>query len=119
MLSLFILNIMRRRSDGKTPWKGAVPSLRMAKNPPRPRDPNQLGKLVVDLATGQAQEIDPNAGKDQKMAALGRKGGAKGGTARAANLSAKERSESAKRAAEARWGKQGAAASHSEATGRL
>ncbi|HEX4435435.1 MAG TPA: hypothetical protein VH061_01445 [Solirubrobacteraceae bacterium] len=77
----------------------------MAKPPPRPRDPSQLGKLVVDLATGQAQEVDPNAGKDQKMAALGRKGGAAGGKTRAKRLTPAERSESAKRAAEARWAK--------------
>lgn len=69
----------------------------------RPRDPNQLGKLIVDLATGEAQEPDPNKGKDPAAVALGRKGGLKGGKARAARLTAKQRSESAKKAAEARW----------------
>jgi hypothetical protein len=73
----------------------------------RPRDPNQLGKLIVDLATGQATEPDPDADKDPAAVALGRKGGLKGGKARAAKMTKKQRSESAKKAAQARWaGKQ-------------
>jgi hypothetical protein len=69
----------------------------------RPRDPNQLGKLIVDLATGEAKEPDPDEGKDPAAVALGRKGGLKGGKARAAKMTAKERSEAAAKAAEARW----------------
>lgn len=75
------------------------------RSPKRPRDPNQLGKLIVDLATGEATELDPDEGKDPAAVALGRKGGLKGGKARAAMMSAKERSDAAKRAAEARWNK--------------
>ena len=37
---------------------------------------------------------------------MGRKGGKIGGTARAANMTAKQRSESARRAVQARWAKQ-------------
>ncbi len=70
----------------------------------RPRDPSQLGKLIVDLATGEATEPDPNAGKDPAAVALGRKGGLKGGKARAARMTAEERSAAARKAAEARWG---------------
>lgn len=69
----------------------------------RPRDPNQLGKLIVDLATGEATEPNPDNGKDPAAVALGRKGGLKGGKARAAKMSAKERSDAAKKAAQARW----------------
>ncbi|MFZ2114573.1 MAG: hypothetical protein WAU77_12700 [Solirubrobacteraceae bacterium] len=69
----------------------------------RPRDPNQLGKLIVDLATGEATEIDPNAGKDAAAVELGRKGGLKGGKARAAKMTPEQRSEAARRAAQARW----------------
>lgn len=69
----------------------------------RPRDPNQLGKLIVDLATGEVTEPDPDAGKDPAAVALGRKGGLRGGKARAAKMTQQERSEAAKRAAEARW----------------
>lgn len=71
----------------------------------RPRDPNQLGKLVVDIATGEASEAAPDAGKDPAAVALGRKGGLKGGKARAEKMTAEQRSESARRAARARWSK--------------
>jgi hypothetical protein len=33
--------------------------LGMAKNPKRPRDPNQLAKLIVDIATGQIEDREP------------------------------------------------------------
>lgn len=69
----------------------------------RPRDPNQLAKLIVDIATGEAAETDPDSDKNPAAVALGRKGGLKGGKARAEKLSAAERSASAKRAANARW----------------
>lgn len=42
-------------------------------------------------------------GKDPAAVALGRKGGLKGGKARAAKLTAEQRSQIAKRAASARW----------------
>lgn len=73
------------------------------KKPKRPRDANQLAKNIVDLATGQAEEVDPDAGKDPAAVARGKKGGAKGGPARAEKLTAEERSEIAKKAAQARW----------------
>jgi hypothetical protein len=65
----------------------------------RPRDPNQLAKFIVDLATGEVEAKNPAA------VALGRRGGLIGGKARAKALSAKRRSEIAKRAAAKRWGK--------------
>lgn len=43
--------------------------------------------------------------KDPAAVALGRKGGQKGGPARAAKLTPKERSESARKAVQARWAK--------------
>jgi hypothetical protein len=69
----------------------------------RPRDPNQLAKLVVDIATGEAQDTSVDASKNPAAVALGRKGGLKGGKARAAKLTPDERSEAARRAARARW----------------
>ena len=77
----------------------------MAKRPKRPRDPNQLGKLIVDLATGQAKEpaSEPDT-RNPAAVALGKLGGAKGGKARAARMTKKQRSEAAKKAARARWG---------------
>jgi hypothetical protein len=71
---------------------------------PRPRDPVQLGKLIGDILTGQVEDrapIDPN--KDLAAAAMGRKGGLKGGRARADSMSPQRRSEIAKKAAAKRW----------------
>jgi len=75
------------------------------KNPKRPRDANQLAKSIVDLTTGETEEENPDAGKDPAAVALGRKGGLKGGKARAAKMTKEERSEAARKAAKARWGK--------------
>jgi hypothetical protein len=71
----------------------------------RPRDVNELGRQIVDEATGEAPQSDPDEGKDPAAVALGRKGGLKGGKARAAKLTAKQRTESAQKAARARWAK--------------
>ncbi|MBN4050488.1 histone H1 [Gammaproteobacteria bacterium AH-315-M22] len=78
----------------------------MTKKPKRPRDANQLAKSIVDLTTGDVEEEKPvDDGKDPAAVALGRKGGLKGGKARAANMNKEERSEAARKAAKARWGK--------------
>lgn len=77
----------------------------MARKSKQPKDPNQLAKSIVDLATGETEEtITPDAAKLAAQA-LGRLGGLKGGKARAEKLSAKRRSEIAKAAAKARWHK--------------
>lgn len=68
-------------------------------NPTRPRDPNQLAKLIADIATGQG----PDEPIVPSPAERGREGGKKGGPARARKLSAAERSKIAKKAAAARW----------------
>jgi hypothetical protein len=76
---------------------------------PRPRDPVQLGKLIGDILTGQVEDRAPNrpedAHKDQAAVSLGRKGGLKGGNARAAKMTPEQRAETARKAAKARWGK--------------
>jgi hypothetical protein len=75
------------------------------KRPKRPRDPNQLGKLIVELSVGEIEEgASP---PDTPAVAVARSGGLKGGKARAKKLSATRRSEIAKKAAEKRWGKRG------------
>jgi hypothetical protein len=74
---------------------------------PRPRDPVQLGKLIGDILTGQVEdraappEDDPN--KDPAAVALGRKGGLKGGSARADSLTPERRKKIAEDAARKRW----------------
>lgn len=79
----------------------------MPDRPRRPRDTNQLAKLVVDLTTGEKHEYDERAQPTKNPAAveLGRLGGLKGGNARAAKLSPARRAEIARRAAQARYGK--------------
>lgn len=71
----------------------------------RPTDTNQRAKNIVDIATGESEDsaIPPSDEVKAAAAALGRLGGLKGGKARAKILSAKERSEIAKNAAQARW----------------
>lgn len=73
--------------------------------PKRPRDVNQLAKLVADLATGQAELPKTDEGKDPAAVSLGRRGGLKGGKSRAASLSSTQRSEIARKGATARWKK--------------
>lgn len=69
--------------------------------PKRPRDPNQLAKMIVDIATG---ELDDTVSESKRNPSKrGRAGGLKGGKARAATLSARKRRAIAKRAAKARW----------------
>jgi len=76
----------------------------MPKRSSKPRDVNSLARSIVDEATGEAEAPpDPDAGKDPAAVALGRRGGLKGGKARAEKLSAKQRSEIAKKAAATRW----------------
>ena len=69
----------------------------------RPRDVNQLAKLVVDIATGEVEDAPEDAEKNPAAVELGRKGGLKGGNARAAKMTPEQRSEAARRAARARW----------------
>lgn len=78
----------------------------MAKKTKRPADVNQRAVLIAKIATGEIE--DPIKEKDPVKSAasiLGKLGGKKGGPARAKALSAKRRSEIAKKAAKARWGK--------------
>ena len=68
----------------------------------RPRDPNQLGKLIVDIATGEVEDVASDE-KNASLAAQGRKGGRIGGTVRAARMTPEDRSQAARVAAQARW----------------
>jgi len=70
----------------------------------QPRDINALAKSIVDLATGENPPADESSdGKDPHFVALGRLGGKKGGTSRAKSLTPEERTEHAKKMAQARW----------------
>lgn len=64
---------------------------------------NALAKLIADVANGQVELPRTDDGKNAAAVALGRMGGLKGGRARAASMSAKQRSDVARKAAAARW----------------
>lgn len=68
--------------------------------PKRPRDPNQLAKFIVDVATG-----DLSTPTDSGLTKRAKAGGIKGGPARALALTPEQRSEIARAASAARWKK--------------
>ncbi len=69
----------------------------------RPADLNRLAASIVADATSEEPEPDPYEGKNPAAVKLGRQGGRKGGKARAQKLTPEQRSEIARRAANARW----------------
>lgn len=72
----------------------------------RPRDPNQLARFIVEIASGERTDPLLTAdGKDAAAVALGRRGGLKGGLARAEKLTSERRREIAQAAAATRWKK--------------
>ena len=77
----------------------------MPKRSRMPRDPNQLAKAVVDFATGQREPDPPTRPKNPAAVELGRMGGKIGGKRLAAKMTPEQRSDSARRAALARWSK--------------
>jgi len=70
--------------------------------PKRPRDLNELAAAIVKAAT-EGEPAEKEDTRDPAAVELGRKGGLKGGKARAAKLTPEQRSEIAKKAAAARW----------------
>ena len=66
----------------------------------RPADEVGAAVKVMRIATGEIEEDIEDDGKDKAAQALGRKGG----KARAAKLTAEQRSEIARKAATKRWG---------------
>jgi hypothetical protein len=84
----------------------------MPKRSSKPRDLNSMAAAVVAQSTSDEPEPDPDEGKNPAAVALGRLGGKKGGTARAEKLAPERRSEIARKAAVARWGRTKRAAGH-------
>ncbi len=73
---------------------------------PRMPDPSKLAFAIVQRVTGQPPAAPPaevENGKNPAAVALGKRGGLKGGPARAKALSAKKRVAIARKAAAARW----------------
>ena len=81
----------------------------MARPSPKPRvlDMNQFAAAIVEAVTGEPAgppaQVEAGPVKDPHAVALGRKGGLKGGPARAKKLGKKKLSEAARKAARARW----------------
>lgn len=89
--------------DVPDPGRGAVGL--MPKRKKLPTDVNQRAAAIVDFATRDEAVHQADDTRDPAAVALGRKGGLKGGKARAEKLTPEQRSEAARRAANARWGK--------------
>lgn len=78
----------------------------MPKRSSKPRDLNALAaRIVADSTDEDAEPSDPYEGKDPAAVELGRRGGLKGGKARAEKLTPEQRSEIARKAAQKRWEK--------------
>ena len=65
----------------------------------RPADVIGAAIMIGRIATGEIEDLTTNDGKNAAAVALGRLGG----KARAAGMSAKKRSEIARKAAKSRW----------------
>jgi hypothetical protein len=95
--------IARWDTEGGAPASGDQSTI---KRPKRPRELNQWAKRMLDIATGEGRDAAPTPeeqGKDPAAVSLGRRGGLKGGKARAASLSHEQRREIAQKAAASRW----------------
>jgi hypothetical protein len=76
----------------------------VSKRSSKPRDVNSMAAAIVNQSTDpDDQGDDPYEGKNPAAVELGRLGGQKGGKARAKKMTAKQRSEAARKAAQARW----------------
>lgn len=79
--------------------------LRDMKQAKMPADPNRRAKATVDATDAILDGNNEPPNKDPERVARGKLGGSKGGILRAAKLTPDERSEIARRAAQARWGR--------------
>jgi hypothetical protein len=77
--------------------------MKATRKPERPRNPNQLARLIVDIATGKVSR-DAVADDWKNLATVRRLDGQKGGKPRAKKLSASGGGRIAHKAAVKRWG---------------
>jgi hypothetical protein len=61
--------------------------------------------MLVDIVAGEIEDREPDGGKGPAAIERGRLGGVKGGKARAAKMTARQRKASALKAVKARWSK--------------
>jgi hypothetical protein len=75
----------------------------MPKRSSKKKDVNETAFSIVQQATGRTEPAQTQPEKNPAAVSLGRLGGLKGGKARAEKLTAEERKEISKKAAEKRW----------------
>jgi hypothetical protein len=71
----------------------------------RPADVIGAAIMAARIATGEIEDHEPDSAKEKAAVDLGRRGGLKGGKARAAKMSPEKRAEIARKAAKTRWHK--------------
>jgi hypothetical protein len=76
------------------------------KRPSLRQDENQRAYALVQAMIGEGPRPEPPGDREKNPEAVkrGRKGGKKGGKARAVGMTPEERQKAARRAADARWG---------------
>jgi len=72
---------------------------------PLPKDPNKLAYKIVQLSTEEPEQPKEKSEISKYLSEIGKRGGLKGGPARAKKLSSKKRKEIARNAAKTRWAK--------------
>ena len=94
---------MNRRVSGLHPtFQSWIDMPTGPKGEKRPRDTNQLAKLMVDILTGEVEDRErtpEEPGVDPAASTMGKKGGA----ARARSMTPERRSEIARKAAAKHW----------------
>ena len=93
----------QRNDEQLSSWENEGGALEQRKE--RPHDANHLAKLIVDVTTGEIEDVAQalRGGKKKSVAARsGHLGGLKGSQARSATSSKKRPSEQASKAANAR-----------------
>lgn len=72
---------------------------------PFPKDLNQLAYKIVQLSTEEPEPKKERSEISKYLSEIGKRGGLKGGPARAKKFSVKRRKQIARKAAKTRWGK--------------
>jgi hypothetical protein len=72
---------------------------------PLPKDPNQLAYEIARISTEEPEQPKKRDPISEYLSKIGKRGGLKGGPARAMKLSVKQRKEIARKAALTRWAK--------------
>ena len=99
-----------RFGDGANMCHNPIMPPRASKTKKRSTDPMLAARATLESVIGEKWatpliEMPPAREKNPHAVAMSKLGASKGGIARAASMTAKQRSKIAKKAAKARWGK--------------